>query len=265
MEATKILTADILDIIFEGQNKDYGAYQLRKFYHRRLQHALLITVCICISFILMSYFVNRLSTRTHHPMIIGDIVLAKAPKQEPVPIPKLKQPPIKSIKDVTIRIVKEPNIPKEQMPPTDDQKEMARIGFTTENGQIDNATHPPHDDGRGVIEKPAEIEKENRFIPVEIESSYPGGMEAWIRFLQRTLRYPPDASEIGIEGAVMVRFTVDTLGNTSEVEAIQGPEALRAEAIRVIRLSGRWQPALQNGKKVKTSKIQLIKFKIDPS
>ncbi len=36
MEANKILSADVLDLIFEGKNKDYGAYDLRKTYNRRI-------------------------------------------------------------------------------------------------------------------------------------------------------------------------------------------------------------------------------------
>ncbi len=43
MEANKILSADILDIIFEKMNKEYGAYQLRKGYNKRLRQALIIT------------------------------------------------------------------------------------------------------------------------------------------------------------------------------------------------------------------------------
>ncbi len=41
MEINKILSADVLDIIFEGRNKDYGAYQLRKTYNKRLMTALI--------------------------------------------------------------------------------------------------------------------------------------------------------------------------------------------------------------------------------
>ncbi|MFZ1306550.1 MAG: energy transducer TonB, partial [Ferruginibacter sp.] len=43
MEANKILSADVLDIIFEGKNKEYGAYQLRKAYKKTLTKALIIT------------------------------------------------------------------------------------------------------------------------------------------------------------------------------------------------------------------------------
>ncbi len=42
MEVNKILSADVLDIIFEGRNKEYGAYELRKSYNRRLTIALIL-------------------------------------------------------------------------------------------------------------------------------------------------------------------------------------------------------------------------------
>ena len=44
MEANKILSADILDLVFEGRNKDYGAYELRKTYNKRIVYALIITL-----------------------------------------------------------------------------------------------------------------------------------------------------------------------------------------------------------------------------
>ena len=40
MEANKILSADILDLVFEGRNKEYGAYDLRKTYNKRIIMAL---------------------------------------------------------------------------------------------------------------------------------------------------------------------------------------------------------------------------------
>ncbi|MGQ0739369.1 MAG: energy transducer TonB, partial [Bacteroidota bacterium] len=46
MEANKILSADLLDLVFEGRNKDYGAYELRKTYNRRITRALIITASL---------------------------------------------------------------------------------------------------------------------------------------------------------------------------------------------------------------------------
>jgi len=48
MEANKILNADILDLIFEDRNKDYGAYDLRKTYNKRITKALIITASVAL-------------------------------------------------------------------------------------------------------------------------------------------------------------------------------------------------------------------------
>ena len=48
METNKILSADILDILFEGKNKEYGAYELRKTYNKRITLALLITASLAL-------------------------------------------------------------------------------------------------------------------------------------------------------------------------------------------------------------------------
>ncbi|WP_431213745.1 hypothetical protein ACQ86N_02195 [Puia sp. P3] len=46
MESNNILQADILDIIFEGKNKEYGAYDLRRTYNRRLIKAIGVTTVV---------------------------------------------------------------------------------------------------------------------------------------------------------------------------------------------------------------------------
>jgi len=58
MEINKILTADILDIIFEGRNKAYGAYELRKTYNHRIRNSLLIMGGIVLALVAM-YLINN--------------------------------------------------------------------------------------------------------------------------------------------------------------------------------------------------------------
>jgi protein TonB len=62
----------------------------------------------------------------------------------------------------------------------------------------------------------------------------------------------------------MVQFIVDKEGNVSDVQAISGPEqgGLREEAIRVIKKSGKWTPALQNGRYVKAYRRQPVTFQV---
>ena len=59
MEVNKILSADVLDIIFEGRNKEYGAYELRKSYNKRLFTSLIIVGAICL-LLFVGYFVSAL-------------------------------------------------------------------------------------------------------------------------------------------------------------------------------------------------------------
>ena len=101
------------------------------------------------------------------------------------------------------------------------------------------------------------------FTKVEIESVYPGGPNAWLRFLNKTLRYPDDAISNNIQGDVIVQFIVDEKGNLSDIEAISGPNTggLREEAVRLISISGKWMPAIQNGRQVRSYKKQKISFK----
>ena len=62
MEANKILKADLLDILFDGRNKEYGAYDLRKTYNRRITVALIVTVVIISVIFIGSVIADKLSS-----------------------------------------------------------------------------------------------------------------------------------------------------------------------------------------------------------
>jgi hypothetical protein len=98
---------------------------------------------------------------------------------------------------------------------------------------------------------------------VEIESEYPGGVPAWQQFLSKNLHYPDAAVNNEIQGDVIVQFIVDVDGAVSDVKAISGPVELRVESIRVIKKSGKWIPAMQNGKYVKSYKKQPFKYRLE--
>ena len=265
MEATKILTADVLDIIFEGQNKEYGAYDLRKTYNARLKKAMGGTALICLLLIIW-YYAGLRQRGFHFVQPVSEFYLTRVPEtiKPTIQVPiKIRQPKIETVIFSQPKIVNEKNVPKDQKPPTTETLEEARIGNMNEHGAKYDGTEISAVESRGVIEKPAAGKEENTFVPVEIQSEFPGGVSAWTRFLERNLHYPTAASEIGIQGDVLVLFIVDKDGSTSGVEALQGPAEFREEAIRVIRSSGKWTPAIQNGARVISSKLRLIRFRLD--
>ncbi|MHA4809563.1 energy transducer TonB [Flavitalea flava] len=269
MEVNKILSADILDILFDGKNKAYGAYDLRKSYNRRMYKSLLITGSV-LTLLLLGYFLSNLQAGSSKvAMNIKDIDLASVETEKkiepPVIIPPKIDPPKVEMKQFTPpKIVKDDQVKADEKPPEQDKLDDTKIGTINQEGVKDEGiTAPPVTDGnRGVVEAPKEEDYDKTFIKVEVESSYPGGVGAWSRFLHKELRYPEEAQNNEIQGPVVVQFIVDKEGNVSEVKAISGPEkgGLREEAVRVIKKSGKWTAAIQNGHTVKSYKNQPIGF-----
>ena len=96
------------------------------------------------------------------------------------------------------------------------------------------------------------------FIKVEKEAEFKGGSQAWLKFLNRNFN-PPDAdTDNKVRRVAIIEFLVDTLGNVSEVKIIEESEiGIGKEAARVIKKSsGQWEPAMQNGRRVKSRKRQ---------
>lgn len=275
MEVNKILSADILDIIFEGRNKDYGAYDLRKTYNKRLTAAL-VTTAVLIALLFLGYVLaNTLGNdKNKKEMVVQDVQLEDVKQQEkkeeppPPPPPKPPEPPKVEIKKFTPpKIVKDEEVKPEEKPPEVEKLEDTKIGTVNQEGLKDEGivAPPVEDAGKGVVEAPKKDEEDydKTFTKVEIESSYPGGAAAWQRYLNRNLRYPQDAIDNEIQGTIVVQFIVDKEGNVSNVEAVSGPKELRDEAVRVIQKSGKWTPAIQNGRQVKSYKKQPIVFRLE--
>ncbi len=269
METNKILTADVLDILFDGRNKEYGAYTLRKTYNNRMGKALMATG----GFVLVLFCFGFVRGRGPHgvkPLMPDSVTLVSVPDPPPV-APPLPPPVVKAPPPVAMKIfmppvlVKDP--PDDEKPPVVDDLEKVKIGTVNTPGGEDNGVVPPPAplgaNVGGVVEKPKE-EDDAPYTTVQIESSYPGGLPAWARFLNKNFRYPDAAQNDNIQGTVMVRFIVDKEGDVSDVEALSGPDqdGLREEAVRVIRKSGKWIPAVQNGRNVKSYKRQPVIFRI---
>jgi protein TonB len=275
MEAKEVLNSSVLDIIFDGRNKEYGAYELRKHYNNRLLVSL-AGMAFVTSLMFAAFYLSRNGgTVQKQALFVKDIQLesiTEEKKNEPLPPPP---PPAAAPQKIEVtkftppRIVKDNEVKEEDKPPVQEKLEDTRIGTINQEGVKDEGVVAPpvSDGGKGVVEGPKPRQEEDydkTFVKVEIESEYPGGMPAWLRYLNKNFRYPDEGLNNEIQGTVMVQFIVDKEGNVSDVEAVSGPTegGLREEAMRVIRKSGLWIPAIQNGRKVKSYKKQPVIFKI---
>jgi protein TonB len=266
MESNKILGADILDILFEGRNKEYGAYELRKTYNKRLGRAMAVMSSVVLLMFLSGFVGRHGEKKIKARMEVSDPVLLSAPETPPPPPPPPPKPPVPQVKTMIVtppRIVPDDKV--DVPPPTIDEIEKVKIGTvnTPDGANDDGITAPVGDGDKHVVEAPKkQAEDDGVVLNVQIESTYPGGIEAWRRFLGKNLRYPEQAANDGVGGQILVRFVVDKDGNVSDVEILSGPDqgGLREEAIRVIRKSGKWIPGVQNGRNVKSYKLQPVTF-----
>jgi periplasmic protein TonB len=267
MEVNKILNADVLDIIFEGRNKEYGAYELRKTYNKRLIKAIIGMGAILVLLFVGYFLSNMNSGSSKKASVVDDVQLEDIKEQKkdeppPPPPPKVEPPKVEMAKFTPPKIVPDKEVKPEEKP------HDTKIGTVNQEGIKDDGITPPVSDaGKGVVEAPKKDDEDydKTFTKVEIESDFPGGAAAWLRYLNKNLRYPDDAVNNEIQGTVVVQFIVDKEGNVSDVQAISGPDqgGLREEAVRVIKKSGKWTPAVQNGRNVKSYKKQPIVFKLE--
>ncbi len=274
METAAILQADMLDIVFDGRNKNYGAYELRRNYHQRMTKALLITAGICIAIGGGAWLTHTFAKTIDEGLVKISPALtisAIAPIEEkipepppPRPAPKVEVPKIQTIAFTTPVITDKDIV---DPPPTQDQLADTRISSISQDGVKDMGlvvTPPSDGDGKGLItEKPKEeIDYNKTFIKVEIDASYMGD---WKRFLERNLvgEVPVDNGAAPGTYTVIIQFIVDAGGNVSDIRPLTNyGYGMEQEAVRVVKKSGKWKPAIQNGREVKAYRRQPVSFRV---
>ena len=98
---------------------------------------------------------------------------------------------------------------------------------------------------------------------VDTPPSFSGGDAAMYAWLSRNLQYPPIAQENGIQGTVVVSFTVGADGSINNIKVVHGKDpSLDKEAVRVVGTMPRWNPGQINGQNVPVSFTLPIKFQL---
>ena len=96
-----------------------------------------------------------------------------------------------------------------------------------------------------------------------IPASFPGGRDALIAYLQEKLQYPGRAKKNGVQGRVVCTFVVEPDGSVENVRVVESvSEELDEEAVRVIEIMPKWEPARRGDKKVSMCYSMPITFKL---
>ncbi len=90
------------------------------------------------------------------------------------------------------------------------------------------------------------------FTSVDKVPSYPGGMQAFYKYLGGSIKYPKEAADKKVEGKVFMQFVVEKDGSLNDIKVISGPgSGTNEEALRVLKSSPKWNPGLVKGKPVR--------------
>ncbi len=266
MTNNEILRTDLLDIIFEKRNKAYGAYAIRRGYN----HRLLIAMGSALSVFLLFIFINTFKkknvssapvSRKERIVEITEIKMFKEKPKEPEKQKATSKPVQKTAtQKFTSEIkIKPDNLVKETLPTLDDLTNKI-ISDKTQIGKIDDGIPK-------LIEKPVETgnntgpsQTQPDFLANEREPEFPGGPEAFKKFLAKNLSTPSDLED-GEKKTVHIRFKVDKDGAVNTFEIItSGGNEFDNEVVRVCKKMPRWIPALQNGIHVPVSYVLPVTF-----
>jgi protein TonB len=273
MEANKILSSDILDLIFEGKNKEYGAYDLRKTYNRRITRALIITASIALLALGGSLLASAMKDKNDKKVKLNEMTIQevkqdekKEPPPPPPPPPPKQEPPKVEMKQFTPPVIKKDEEVEKPPPPQEELKEV-KIDVKDQEGIKDEniATPVVIDEGKQIVEEKKEEDENKIFDKVEIEAAFPGGDGKWRQYLERNANGQVATDNGAPEGTytTVVQFVVDKEGNISDVKSLTNHGyGMEEEAMRVIRKGPKWTPAVQNGRQVKAYRKQPITFQV---
>ena len=272
MENENWLKRSLDDIVFEGRNKAYGAFQLRRLYDKHMTRAM-VTGALFFLLAVSSPQIIRLIKgwlpEKQDELVMKEVTLAEPPpidpkKPPPPPPPEVKPPPIKDqIKFVPPVVKKDEEVEEEEPPPPTVEeikdKEIATETKKGEEGGVDASLVEPVDPGPAAIAE--EPKEEEPFAYVEQMPTFPDGTEAMYKYIYDKIKYPAIARENGISGQVIVQFVVAKDGEIKNARVVRGiGGGCNEEALRVVNGMPRWKPGMHNGRAVPVTFTLPIKF-----
>jgi periplasmic protein TonB len=264
MDTNKILTSDYLDIVFDGRNKAYGGYELRRNYGQRVAKSMMVLVFLALSISALAVrnlkpgkkaieYVTPVAPIDPH---IFDPPITPPPPPVPPPPPPPPAPPHPTTRFTQMVIDKDDRINEHELPPN--QKDIVESGPTDADGELTDlkpAIGTPG--GTGEVVTPI-VPKVFNYVEQMPKPDYDVQT-----YLAKNMKYPDAARENNIEGRVIVEFVINEDGSISNIQVAQGiGGGCDQEAMRVIGTLPPWKAGKQNGKAVKVLFKLPIVFKL---
>ena len=264
-----------VDLVFEGKNHAYGAYQLRKETGKRNVQALLVMFAIALAIAIVVAVKGVVENAMKQDVAIeADVELSKLAEKKEAKAERKEEPKIEKVEVEKVKSSVKftaPEIKKDsEVKPEEELKSQEDLSRT--NTAIGAFDVKGNDEAAGEVLKAKEViaqpeppkeEEQKVFDYAEQMPSFPGGQGALNEYLSKTIRYPVAAEENGIQGRVIVQFVVEKDGSITDVRVVRSVDpSLDKEAVRVAKSMPRWIPGKQNGSAVRVKFTLPVSFRL---
>ncbi len=279
MAKVDLLDQKWIDLVFEGKNEAYGAYQIRQDTTKRNNMAmlfLLLGIAAAVGiFFAWGGIANAIAASEERnegtealEMVVDDqeeeeqeedeIVYDVQPEEEQV-----QQDQLMNSEKFTDYAMDD-EAPQE-VTKTQDETEKSDVAISSVTfDQGSEEGQQVLKQNEVVVEKVEQKEEETKvFEVVEQMPQFPGGDAALMQYLSSHIKYPVVAEENGIQGRVVCTFVVERNGSITDVRVVKSVDpSLDKEAVRVIKSMPNWIPGKQNGSAVRVKYTVPVTFRL---
>ena len=276
MSKVDLIDKNWVELVFDGRNKEYGAYVLRKETGMRNIKSMLLVFAVIIA--IMAGVAAKVAIENAFPKKVAietDVELTKLAEKKEVKVEK--KAPVKVEEQKVVEKVKSsvkftpPVIKKDdEVKPEEELKSQEDLNKT--NTAIGSFDVKGNDETGGEVLKAKEViaqpeppkEEETKvFDVVEVMPTFPGGQQALFERLSKNIKYPVVAEENGVQGRVIVTFVVERNGSITDVQVAKSVDpSLDKEAVRVVKAMPHWIPGKQNGSAVRVKFTVPVTFRL---
>ncbi|MDD4971575.1 MAG: TonB family protein [Paludibacter sp.] len=252
------------ELVFQGKNKEYGAYKLRSESDRRHNIAMIIIAVVAVVGFSLPKLIEMATPK--QKIVNVDVMkmstLAKAEVKNDVKkvAPVAPPPALKSSIKFTAPVIKKDEEVKEEFK---SQESLTNAKVTISIADV-KGNDEKGKDIADVKETVTQEKEEIVYQVIEQMPQYPGGESELMSYIAKNLKYPVIAQENGIQGKVILRFVVSKTGVVDKIEVVRSLDpACDKEAVRVVKTLQRWIPGKQNGVNVSVYYTLPIAFKLE--
>ncbi|MDR3339048.1 MAG: energy transducer TonB [Candidatus Symbiothrix sp.] len=246
-----------LNLVFEGKNKEYGAYELRVDSSDRHIKSMIIVTIVGLAAIFLPNLIKSVlpeakdltqdSVVTMTEFVENNLEEEQTIKQpEDVPPPPLLKETLGFTETI---IAHDEEVDEKDMLIMQDLNESkTAISVTTVEGVVGGTV-----DIADLREHKVIVEDDSKKVwdHVEVEPSFQGGTEALMKWLHDNVNFPTVAQENGVSGRVVVKFVVLSDGSIGDVLLLQSLDpSCDKEALTKVKRMPKWIPGKQNGNAV---------------